>query len=83
MVREGFAELLAKAQAGDEEAFSRLWLDLNPRLVRYLSLEPGRNAEDLAAETWVSVIKGLRRFRGDEVAWRAWVFTTAQAACAG
>jgi RNA polymerase sigma-70 factor (ECF subfamily) len=78
VVREGFAELLSRAQAGDEEAFSRLWLELNPRLVRYLSLEPGRNAEDLAAETWVSVVKGLRRFRGDEIAWRAWVFTTAR-----
>ena len=78
MAREDFAELLSRAQAGDEEAFSRLWLDLNPRLVRYLSLEPGRSAEDLAAETWESVIKGLRRFRGDEIEWRAWVFTTAR-----
>ena len=78
MAREEFAELLGKARAGDEEAFSRLWSDLNPRLVRYLSLEPGQTAEDLAAETWVSVIKGLRRFRGDETAWRAWVFATAR-----
>jgi len=78
VAREDFAELLSKAQAGDEEAFSRLWLDLNPRLVRYLSLEPGGHAEDLAAETWISVIKGLRRFRGNEVEWRAWVFTTAR-----
>jgi RNA polymerase sigma-70 factor (ECF subfamily) len=41
-------------------------------------LEPGQSAEDLAAETWVSVIKGLGRFRGDETAWRAWVFATAR-----
>lgn len=78
MAREEFAEVLARAQAGDEEAFSRLWLDLNPRLVRYLRMEPGQNAEDLAAETWVSVVKGLKRFRGDETAWHAWVFTTAR-----
>lgn len=77
-MREDFAELLVRAQAGDEAAFSRLWLDLNPRLVRFLSVEPGRNADDLAAETWISVIKGLRRFRGDEISWRAWVFTTAR-----
>ena len=76
--REDFAEVLARAQAGDEAAFSRLWLDLNPRLVRYLRMEPGRQAEDLAAETWVSVVKGLKRFRGDETAWHAWVFTTAR-----
>jgi RNA polymerase sigma-70 factor, ECF subfamily len=78
VAREEFAEVLARAQAGDEEAFSRLWLDLNPRLVRYLRMEPGQNAEDLAAETWVSVVKGLKRFRGDETAWHAWVFTTAR-----
>lgn len=78
VAREEFAEVLARAQAGDEEAFSRLWLDLNPRLVRYLRMEPAHNAEDLAAETWVSVVKGLKRFRGDETAWHAWVFTTAR-----
>lgn len=78
MISEGFPELLSRAQAGDGEAFARLWVDLNPRLVRFLSLESGNDAEDLAAETWASVVKGLRRFRGDEVAWRAWVFTTAR-----
>ena len=78
MLREDFADLLARAQGGDEVAFSRLWADLNPALLRYLRLEPGRSAEDLAAETWVSVVKGLSRFRGDETAWRAWVFTTAR-----
>jgi len=78
VLREDFAGLLARAQGGDEVAFSRLWSDLNPALLRYLRLEPGHSAEDLAAETWVSVIKGLSRFRGDETAWRAWVFTTAR-----
>lgn len=78
MISQGFPELLARAQAGDAEAFAQLWVDLNPRLVRFLSLESVDDAEDLAAETWMSVVKGLRRFRGDEVAWRAWVFTTAR-----
>jgi RNA polymerase sigma-70 factor, ECF subfamily len=35
-------------------------------------------AEDLAADSWVSVIRGLGRFRGDERAFRAWVFTVAR-----
>jgi RNA polymerase sigma-70 factor, ECF subfamily len=78
VLRGDFAGLLARAQGGDEVAFSRLWSDLNPALLRYLRLEPGHSAEDLAAETWVSVVKGLSRFRGDETAWRAWVFTTAR-----
>jgi RNA polymerase sigma-70 factor (ECF subfamily) len=78
VLREDFAGLLARAQRGDEAAFARLWADLNPALVRYLRLEPESSAEDLAAETWVTVVKGLARFRGDETAWRAWVFTTAR-----
>jgi RNA polymerase sigma-70 factor (ECF subfamily) len=32
----------------------------------------------VAAETWVQVVRGLPRFTGDEVAWRAWLFTTAR-----
>ena len=35
-------------------------------------------AEDIAAETWVSVVRGLASFIGDEGAWRAWLFTTAR-----
>lgn len=77
MIGEEFALVLARAQRGSEDAFERLWRDLNPALVRYLTLS-GEPAEDVAAETWATVVKGLRRFRGDEDAWRAWVFTTAR-----
>ena len=77
MIGDDFASVLACAQAGDEAAFARLWRDLNPALVRYLGLG-GDPAEDVASDTWATVVKGLRRFSGDEPAWRAWVFTTAR-----
>ena len=70
--------MLASAQHGSEAAFTRLWLDVNPALVRYLRLMAPESAEDVAAEAWVQVVRGLRRFRGDETAWRAWLFTTAR-----
>lgn len=54
-----------------------LWRDLNPAVLRYLRMD-GEAAEDIAAETWATVINGLRRFRGDESAWRGWVFVTAR-----
>jgi RNA polymerase sigma-70 factor, ECF subfamily len=73
-----FAELLAAAQEGDELAFSRLWRDGNPALLRYLRVIAPESAEDVAAETWIYVVRGLTRFRGDEQAWRAWLFTTAR-----
>jgi RNA polymerase sigma-70 factor (ECF subfamily) len=72
-----FDRVLAEAQAGDEASFALLWRDVNPPLLRYLSIG-GDVAEEVAAETWATVVKGLRSFVGDESAWRAWVFTTAR-----
>ena len=77
VIGEDFASVLARAQHGDEEAFATLWRDLNPALLRYLGLR-GEAAEDVASETWATVVKGLRRFEGDERAWRAWVFVSAR-----
>src|SRR5215470_12690941 len=73
-----FAAVLAAAQAGGEEAFSALWQDANPALLRYLRVIAPAAAEDVAAETWVHVVRGLTAFRGDEAGWRAWLFTTAR-----
>jgi RNA polymerase sigma-70 factor, ECF subfamily len=73
-----FPELLAAAQGGDEQAFAALWRDLQPAVLRYFRVAAGEAAEDLAADTWVSVIRSLGRFRGDERAFRSWVFTVAR-----
>jgi hypothetical protein len=64
---------------GSEGAFSRLWRDGNPALLRYLRVIVPGSAEDVAADTWVQVVRGLAGFRGDERGWRAWLFTTAPA----
>ena len=73
-----FPDMLAAAQGGNEEAFTQLWLDGNAALLRYLRVIAPEAADDIAAETWVHVVRGLPRFRGDEAAWRAWLFTTAR-----
>jgi RNA polymerase sigma-70 factor (ECF subfamily) len=73
-----FPELLAAAQAGDEQAFSVLWRHLQPAVLRYFRVAAPEAAEDLAADTWVSVIRKLKQFRGDERGFRAWVFTVAR-----
>ena len=46
--------------------------------MRYFKVIAPGAAEDLAAETWVAVIRGIGRFRGDEAAFKAWVFTIAR-----
>lgn len=78
MVGDDFARVLAEAQGGSEDQFAVLWRDANPALLRYLRVLAPENAEDIAAETWMHVIRGLARFVGDEAAWRAWLFTTAR-----
>jgi RNA polymerase sigma-70 factor (ECF subfamily) len=78
VVGDDFARVLADAQGGSEDQFAVLWRDANPALLRYLRVLAPENAEDIAAETWVHVVRGLPRFVGDEAAWRAWLFTTAR-----
>jgi len=78
VIGEDFPIVLAAAQEGSQAAFSRLWRDGNPALLRYLRVVAPEAAEDVAAETWVQVVRGLAGFRGDEQGWRAWLFTTAR-----
>jgi RNA polymerase sigma-70 factor (ECF subfamily) len=78
VVCDVFAGVLAEAQAGNDDQFAVLWRDANPALLRYLRVLAPENADDIAAETWVHVVRGLTRFVGDEAAWRAWLFTTAR-----
>jgi len=78
MIGPEFPAVLGAAARGDEEAFGRLWHDLQPRLLRYFMVAVPTAAEDLASETWLAVVRGLDRFRGNEPAFRAWVFTIAR-----
>jgi RNA polymerase sigma-70 factor (ECF subfamily) len=78
VIGDDFAATLKAAQQGDEAAFARLWQDGHPALLRYLRVVAPGWHEDIAAETWVQVVRGLARFRGDEQNWRAWLFTTAR-----
>ncbi|HSJ21570.1 MAG TPA: sigma-70 family RNA polymerase sigma factor [Nocardioidaceae bacterium] len=55
-----------------------LFRSVQPALLRYLTTLGGALAEDVASETWMSVVRGLDRFSGDEAGWRAWVFTIAR-----
>ena len=55
-----------------------LWRALQPRLLRYLRLAAGDGHEDVAAETWLQVVRDLARFTGDAAAFRSWLFTVAR-----
>jgi RNA polymerase sigma-70 factor (ECF subfamily) len=69
------AAALRAAQAGDEAGFTLLYRHLQPRLLRYAAALVGPEAEDVTAETWLQVARGLRGFVGDLDGFRGWVST--------
>jgi RNA polymerase sigma-70 factor (ECF subfamily) len=77
---EDFPQLLRRAQHGDQAAFSELFRDTQPLVLRYLStLTAPSLVEDIASEAWVSVIQGLGRFTDNDIhGFHAWVITMAR-----
>jgi RNA polymerase sigma-70 factor, ECF subfamily len=73
-----FAATLEDAQGGDQAAFAAIFRDIQPVLLRYLRVIAGEVADDIASETWLQVVAGLTGFRGEERAFRAWLFTIAR-----
>jgi RNA polymerase sigma-70 factor, ECF subfamily len=71
------ADDLTAACRGDETAFTSLFRAHQPLLLRYLRPLAGAAHEDVAAETWVQVVRGLRDFDGDLDGFRGWLFTIA------
>jgi RNA polymerase sigma-70 factor (ECF subfamily) len=69
---------LAAARAGDEQGFAVVWRTLHPPLLRYLTVRGDDAPEDLAADTWMHVVRGLPGFRGGLPEFRAWLFTIAR-----
>ena len=73
-----FDAVIAGAGSGDPGAIEELFHELQPRLLRFLRSQESRAADDLAAEVWLAVAKGISRFDGDWPDFRAWVFGIAR-----
>ncbi len=71
----GFNEALARARSGDEAGFLQLWRELHPRLLRYLRVLSRDDADDVASETWLQVVRDVHRFDGGADDFRCWLFT--------
>src|SRR5258707_13915672 len=73
---DGIDDALARARSGDEGGFLMLWDELHPRLLRYLRVLGCDDADDVASETWLQVLRDMDRFSGTAGAdFRAWLFT--------
>jgi RNA polymerase sigma-70 factor (ECF subfamily) len=66
------------ARGGDQEAFRRLYREVQPGLLRYLRGLVGDDAEDLASETWLQIARDIRSFRDEGAGFRGWAATIAR-----
>ncbi|HEY2505687.1 MAG TPA: RNA polymerase sigma factor [Streptosporangiaceae bacterium] len=72
------AGLIERAQQGDGAAFSLLYRDVQPRLLRYLRVLAGGDAEDVASEAWLQISRDLAGFSGGLEQFRGWAATIAR-----
>jgi len=75
---EQLTAALDAARTGDEQGFLVIYRTLQPLLLRYLRVRSADVAEDVAAESWLQVVRDLDRFRGDAGDFRRWLFTIAR-----
>ncbi len=82
MVRGEADELVLRAQRGDQAAWDELYADVAERLVVWLRhLAPpdaATDAEDIAAEAWLTAARRMGEFRGDRDAFAGWLFGIAR-----
>ena len=75
LIGDEFTRILAAAQRGEEWAVAQLYRSLQPDVLRYLESRDRAEAEDVAAQVWLEVARGLGTFTGGEHEFRAFVFT--------
>jgi RNA polymerase sigma factor (sigma-70 family) len=76
-VRVSTPETVEAARAGDPAALEALYRELAPAVLGFFRAQGMKEPEDLTSETFVGMVRGLRRFSGDERALRSWVFSIA------
>src|SRR3954464_8410905 len=75
---DGLDAALASARRGEDTGFLTLYRAIQPRLLRYLSVRGTDSSDDIAAETWLQVVRDIGTFTGSADDFRAWVFTVAR-----
>ena len=74
---DSFDNVLFAARAGAEWAWERLYAEYAARVAGYLRAHGAEDADDLAGEVFLQVVRGLDGFSGAEHQFRAWLFTIA------
>lgn len=73
-----FQTVLAAARLGEEWAWTYVYQEYSPAVLRYLRGHGAREADDLLGEVFVQVVRNVGSFTGAERDFRAWVFMIAR-----
>ena len=73
----GHDAMVTAAQCGDQEAFAGLYDRYAARVLGYVRGLGVPDPEDTLSEVFVSVVRDINRFDGDEEGFRRWLFTIA------
>lgn len=73
-----FDSVIQAARVGAEWAWTQIYRDLSPAVLRYFTAHGAENPEDLLGEVFLRVVRALPSFEGDEQRFRAWTFTCAR-----
>ncbi|MFF1379899.1 RNA polymerase sigma factor [Streptomyces sp. NPDC058308] len=69
---------LKEAREGNERAFAAVYRCVHPGILRFLRGLVRDDAEDVASEAWLQIIRDLDRFRGNGADFRRWAATVAR-----
>jgi RNA polymerase sigma-70 factor (ECF subfamily) len=72
-----FQVLLAAARAGADWAWTAVYREYSPAVLRYLRGRGAREPEDLLGEVFLQLVRNLAGFDGTERDFRTWVFMVA------
>lgn len=76
VAEEELDHAVAAMLGGDETTFRLVYRQVQPALLRYLTVLVGpHDAEDVASEAWAQAFRDLGRFSGDADDFRAWLTT--------
>jgi len=78
-IGQDFPSVLQAARLGAEWAWTAVYRDLSPAVLRYLRAHGASEPEDILGDTFVQVVRVLPDFQGEgEEQFRAWVFAIAR-----
>lgn len=72
-----FPRILDAAKAGHHSAIEAIYRDISPLVLGYLRSVGAVDPEDVTSEVFVSMMRGIASFEGDESHFRSWMLTIA------